>query len=556
MNRTGWRNAVSAALLCASVAASGCQSGGTAARGVRSESPLFEGMGRHHRAIKTSSALAHRYFNQGLTWAYAFNHDEAIRSFRDVLRQDPDCAMAYWGIALCNGPHINNPVVPPARSKEAWEALQQALARKDSVGAVDQALIMALSHRYAAQPPEDRRALDEAYAAAMREVWYSHRDDADVGALYAEAMMDLQPWDLWSPEGAPKGNTTEIVAVLEEVIDKSPEHPGALHFYIHAVEASPAPERALLAANRLRELVPAAGHLVHMPAHIDVRTGNWAEASDANERAIRADAHYRGLSPKQDFYRVYMAHNHHFLAYAAMMEGRSMKAIEAARAMIAGIPASYVAQNGALVDPYSAIVYEVLMRFGRWSDVLNEPRPPADLPITTALWRFARAVSYAAKGLIDDAQREQVEFRAAVARVPDGAMMAMNPADVVLSIAEHMLAGEIAYRRGYLDQAERELREAIRIEDTLRYMEPPDWVQPVRHTLAAILLEAGRTSDAEVLYREDLQRWPENGWSLYGLGRCLRARGADDEAAQIEQRFARAWRRADIKIAASCLCVK
>ncbi|MBI4716408.1 MAG: hypothetical protein HY763_01260 [Planctomycetes bacterium] len=532
----------------------GCHAPG-GARPSAGPPPLFEGMGSHTRRITTSSPEAQRYFNQGLTFTYAFNHDEAIRSFGEAARLDPNCAMAWWGIALCNGPHINNPAMPPERSKAAWGALAKAQSLLGHESPVEQGLIRALARRYADPPPADRKPLDEAYAAAMREVWQTNRNDADVAALFAEAMMDLRPWDLWTHEGRPQPGTEEIVATLEEALRQSPNHPGALHLYIHAVEASPRPDRAMDEADRLRDLVPAAGHLVHMPSHIDVRTGRWAQAADANVKAVDADRRYRRIVPRHGFYHVYMAHNHHFLAYAAMMEGRGALALDAARETIAGVPAEFLRRDAAMVDGVMPIAMEVLMRFGRWDEILRESRPRAGLPISRAFWHFIRGVARAAKGQVTQAEREQADFRKAVQRVPEGALMAINPAHKVLRIADHLLEGEIAFRRGDIDHAVSELRHAIEIEDGLQYMEPPDWIQPVRHTLGAFLVSTGRMSEAEEVYREDLKRWPENGWSLFGLWQCVKARGDSAEAGQLEQRFRKAWARADVNIASSCLCV-
>jgi tetratricopeptide (TPR) repeat protein len=516
--------------------------------------PLFEGLGNHRRAVTTSSPEAQRYFDQGLVWAFAFNHDEAIRSFDEAARLDPDCAMAYWGIALCHGPHINNPVMPEARSKAAWEALEKALAKRGKASPVERALIEALARRYADPAPQDRVPLDQAYAAAMKEVWSANRGDADIGHLYAESLMDLQPWDLWEKDGKPKGNTLEILAVLEAAISADPAHPGANHLYIHAVEASPFPAKGVPSADRLRDSVPGAGHLVHMPSHIDVQVGEWAKAAAANEKAIEADRRYREVSPRQEFYRVYMAHNHHFLAFASMMRGRSAEALRAAREMIAGVPAEFGAANAALVDPYLGIAIESLMRFGRWDDVLGEPEPPAIFPISRAKRLFARAAALGAKGLAAEARAEQAKFREAAAKVPAEAMMAINPAPKVLRIADLMLEGELLFREGRIDDSVKSLAEAVALEDELQYMEPPDWIQPVRHTLGAVLLKAGRVEEAEAVYRKDLEVWPENGWSLFGLWKCLEARGSD-EAADAKRRFDRTWAGADCEICATCLCV-
>lgn len=517
--------------------------------------PLFAGMGTHHRRVTTDVPLAQQYFDQGLVWAYAFNHDEAIRSFAEAARLDPNCAMAWWGIALCHGPHINNPIVPEERARAAWDAVQKALAVRDRASPVEQALIDAVARRYSAEPPKDRRPLDEAYAEAMSEVWARFPNDPDVGTLYAESLMDLQPWDMWTREKSPKGRTPEILTVLETVLALHPENPGANHLYIHAVEPSSNPDRANAAADRLRSAVPASGHLVHMPSHIDVLTGRWALAAEQNERAIRADTIYRRNSPRQGFYNLYMIHNHHMLSFAAMMQGRSELAIRAGREVFEMLPPEYLRAHAAFADPYMGALYDALKRFGRWDAILEEPPPPEYLPITTCMWRFSRAVACAAKGQVDRALCEQEAFRAAVRKVPADALMAINPAHKILAIAEHMLTGEIEYRRGNIDASVAALRKGIEIEDDLMYMEPPEWIQPVRHTLGAVLVDAGRWDEAEAVYREDLKKWPENGWSLLGLSQCLRARGDTKNLAGVERRLAAVWDRSDMKIDSSCLCV-
>lgn len=532
---------------------------GCAAPGFRvppgATAPLYEQIGSHRRTITTRSADAQRYFNQGLTWAYAFNHDEAIRAFEQAAALDPQCGMAWWGVALCHGPHVNNPIVPEPRARAAWEAVQKAQALKANATPVEQALIDAVAKRYAADPAAERRPLDEAYAAAMGEVWKRFPQDSDVGTLYAEALMDLQPWDYWGAGGAPKGRIEEVLAVLESVLAIDPNNPGANHLYIHAVEASPFPEKGIAAADRLRRSVPIAGHLVHMPSHIDVQVGRWSQAADTNEAAIRSDERYRAITPKQNFYRVYMAHNHHFLSFAAMMSGRSATALRAAREMLAGIPADFARENAPLVDPFLSAELDVLMRFGRWEEILLKPQPAPDFPITVALWHYKRGVALAALGRLDEAAVEQRAFAEARARVPADALMGINRAHTILDIAERVLTGEIALRRGDLDAAIRELRAAVAIEDSLLYMEPPEWVQPVRHTLGAVLVKAQRWAEAEAVYRDDLKVWPENGWSLFGLAQCLRARGATEEARAVQKRFETTWARADIEIPSTCLCV-
>lgn len=517
---------------------------------------LFDGLGDHHRTITTSSPEAQKYFDQGLTWAYAFNHDEAIRSFTRAAELDPSCAIAWWGVALCNGPHINNPMMDEERSRRAWDALQKARSLRAGATPVEVSLIDALTRRYAWPAPHDRMPLDHAYADAMRGVWSTYPADADIATLFAESLMDLRPWDLWTQDGQPQPGTQEVVVALESALQLDPSHPGANHLYIHTMEASPQAAKAVDSAERLRTLVPAAGHLVHMPAHIDVRTGQWAKASDSNVAAIAADRAYRKIVPRQGFYHVYMAHNNHFLAFSAMMECRREVALKSARAMIEGVPEEFIVTAAPLVDPVMSIEYEVYKRFGMWDKMLKAPAPDQRLPITTAMWRMNRGLAYAAKGELDAARHEQTKMREKVASLPNDAMMTINPAATVLKIADLLLDAEIAVAEDRTDDAVSQLREAAAIEDTLRYMEPPDWIQPVRHTLGAVLVGAGRYSEAEWVYRDDLRKWPENGWSLLGLAQCLEARGAADEAADVRARLDRVWSRADQRPATSCACVK
>jgi tetratricopeptide (TPR) repeat protein len=521
---------------------------------------IFKGLGSYHRAATTTNAEAQRYFDQALTWTYSFNHDEAIRSYTEAARLDPNFAAAWWGVALCNGPHINNPVMDEEHSKAAWEALQKAEGLKDKASAEERALIEALGARYADPAkgklpltPEERAPLDKAYADAMAKVHDQFPRDVDLATLYVESLMDTHPWDLWNHDGTPKEWTPRIVSTLESVLAASPDHPGANHLYVHAVEASGHPEKGLASADRLCTLVPASGHMVHMPAHIYIHVSHWDKAAEQNRVAIAADKAYRALSPRQGFYAFYMAHNHQFLSYACMMEGRSGESISAAHDMVTGVPDAFIQNAPAVIDGYMHIEIEALLRFGKWDELLALKQPPAILPIYTAFWRYGRATAYNAKGMATEAEHEQAEFRKAVEAVPAEAMMAQNKGHVVLKLADHALAGEIAFRRGSIDDAVSHLTEAVKIEDGLNYMEPPDWVWPVRHSLGAVLLSAGRNKEAEAVYREDLKRWPDNGWSLYGLSKALAAQGSP-EAAEVEARFKKAWARADIQIGSSCLC--
>lgn len=536
-----------------------CHSGGSAGWTRASEArggsvPLFKGLGDHRRTVTTSSPQAQKYFDQGLIWTYAFNHDEAIRAYTEAARLDPNCAMAWWGIAYANGPHINKPEMDADRSKAAWEAVRKAIALAPSVSEVERSMISALGTRYSSDPAADRKPLDEAYATAMAEVFRLYPNDADVACLYAEAMMDLRPWDLWTKDGKPQPGTTTILGVLEKAMRLNPSHPGANHLYIHCTEASPNPQKGVAAADRLAGLVPAAGHLVHMPAHTYCRVGRWADACEANIKAKEADRRYRELVPDQGFYRLYMAHNPHFLAWASMMEGRSAVSLAAAREVIRGVPEEYLKTNP-FMDGFMTIELEALMRFGRWDEILRAAEPPSYLPVTRSIWRFARGVAFAAKGDVDNAERERGHFNEAAAKVPKDTPFGNNKADQVLAIAGKVLSGEIAFRRKAVDVAVAELSEAVRLEDELKYNEAPDWIVPARHALGAILLDAGRYDEAEKVYRQDLAVWPNNGWGLYGLAKSLRAKGAVAEAATVQAQFDKVWARADIKIGSSCLCV-
>lgn len=517
--------------------------------------PKFAGLGDHHRAISTESAEAQAYFDQGLAFLFGFNHAEALRSFERAAKLDPNCAAIHWAIALAIGPHINFPIVDEPHARAAWAALAKARKGAEHATPVERALIEAVARRYADPQPEDRKPLDAAYAKAMRELWKTYPNDADIGALFAESLMDLWPWDLWGPDGQPRADTEEVVKTLEAVLARAPRHPLALHLYIHAIEASPHPEKAAEAADRLRDLQPGLGHMVHMPSHIDVRLGRWRQAIDANEKAIVADARYREQSPDQNFYRLYMAHNHHLLAYAAIMRGQSQRSTAAIRRMLAEIPDAWLTENAPFADGMFAMPYELHIRFGRWDEMLAEPEPLAILPIARAYRTYARGVAFAAKGQVAEARAEQRAFLAAKSALPDEAMFVQNKAAAVLGVAEAVLEGEIAYREGRVDDAIAALSEAVRREDGLRYIEPPDWIQPVRHILGAALMDAGKFAEAEAVYRADLKRNPDNGWSLHDLARSLRMQGKTDEARRVEAEFATAWKDADVTLSSSCYCL-
>ena len=542
------------ASLASAAACGGLGSGGSGA--AERGAVWFDTLGTYGRKVTTSSPEAQRWFDQGLVWLYAFNHDEAAHAFGEAARLDPNCAMAQWGIALANGPHINKPGLEPEKEKTACAAARRAheLASVGAATPVEIDLIAAVQTRYS-DPPGDRAAEDAAYADAMRSVWRDHSSDADVGTLFAESMMDLRPWDLWTNDGKPQPGTDEIVATLDAVLAKRPDHPGACHFLIHASEASPTPDHALPAADRLRAMVPGAGHLVHMPAHIDLRLGRYADAAAANERAIEADRVYVERTSPPGFYCVYISHNHGFLAYASMMQGRSEIAIREARATVAAIPEEFQKAAAAAVDGYVAIPWHALVRFGKWKEILDEPEPPAHLPICRATRHYARGVALANLGRVEDARAEAAAFETVAATIPKDAPSGNSKAEDVLAIARHMLSGEIAYAADRPDEAFAELRAAAKREDGLRYDEPPDWMMHSRHALGALLLKSGRAEEAEAVYREDLVRHPENVWALAGLAGSLRARNSPDAAAA-EERFKKAAANADCAIDASCFCGK
>jgi tetratricopeptide (TPR) repeat protein len=518
--------------------------------------PHYQGLGDHTRKVTTANTEAQKYFDQGMSFLFAFNHDEAIRSFKRAAELDPSCAMAHWAIALANGPHINYPLVPPEHAKAAWDALAQAQAHAAKGTDTERALIEALAARYANPQPEDRSPLDAAYADAMRKVWAAHPDDADVGALFAESMMDLRPWNLWTHDKKAEPGTEEIIATLEAALKTDPSHPLANHLYIHALEMSPTPELAVEEADRLRTLQPAMGHNVHMPSHIDVLLGKWARAAAQNEAAIAADTEFRKLAPKkQGFYRVYMAHNQHMLTFAAMMQGRKERSLSAIKQLVADMPEDWVKENALMVDGFIGAPYEVMLRFGAWDDVLAAPEAPEYLPLTRALRHYARGVALAAQGKAKEAREEQAAFVEGKAKIPADSMVSNNTSMAIAELAGSVLEGEISFREGKIEAGLKSLRDGVVREDALHYDEPPGWIQPVRHALGAALLQAGKFKEAEAVYREDLKIRPENGWSLYGLSRALKARKKNDEAAAVEARFNEAWKDADIELSSSCLCL-
>lgn len=518
-------------------------------------SPLLDDLGNFHRPVTTPDKMAQRFFDQGLTLTYGFNHAEAVRSFKEAARVDPDCAMAYWGQALALGPNINDPAPGAEREREAYAAARKAVELRVKASEVEQALIDALAKRFSDQQGKDRKELNMAYAEAMAGVHQRFPDDPDVGTLYADAIMNTMPWDYWTKDGQPKPGTEKAVAALEKVKRDYPDHPGAHHFYIHAVEASKNPDRGVPSADRLGGLVPRAGHLVHMPAHIYIRVGRYSDASDANVRAIAADEDYLTQCRSQGIYpAAYYPHNIHFLTATLAMEGRSREMLEAARKVAAHHKDEMLHEEGfGFPHLLRSIPTLALVRFGRWDEILQLPEPGPHSRYVQAIWRFARGMALQAKGQLSEARSElaALEEFAKDPALDQLKIWDLNSLGSLTRIASGVLAGEIAAREKKYDTAVRHLRRAVEEEDSLLYSEPPDWPNPPRHNLGAVLLEAGRAADAERVYREDLTRHRNNGWSLYGLAKSLEAQGRRDEAAEARKQFLVAWSKADIELTAS-----
>jgi tetratricopeptide (TPR) repeat protein len=514
--------------------------------------PRLQNLGDHKFIVTTSSPRAQLFISQGIMLTYGFNHAEASRSFREAARLDPNCAMAYWGMALVLGPNINL-AMPPENEPKAYEMIRKAIALKKNASEREQAYIDALATRYSKEAKPDRNARDRAFAEAMRQLGQRYPDDLDAATLYAESLMDLRPWNYWTRDLKPYPETVKIHSVLESVLARNPNHPGAIHLYIHAVELG-RPELAEAGADRLWKLAPGAGHLVHMPSHIFRRVGRYANASQSNQDAIAADEDYIVQCRAQGLYPLaYYPHNIHFLWDSATMEGRSLPAIEAARKSASSIPEG-AWREVPLLHQFLVAPLFAYTRFGEWNSILSEPRPPEDSLFWTGVWHYSRGLAFTAKGNLDDASRELVSLQGLAAdKSLDGfrVTFSRNGAKAILDIAVEVLTGEIAARRGYYDKAIARLHRAILFEENLIYNEPPDWHVPVRQALGAVLLEAGRAAEAESIYWQDLSLNRENGWSLFGLMQSLKAQGKKEQAAGIEERFRKAWSRADVTLTAS-----
>ena len=510
-------------------------------------------LGGFHRGVSTDSVTCQSWFDQGLAMLYGFQYGGAERCFTQAAHEDPECAMARWGMAAANGPFINRSDVGAAASKEAIQDLQLA---KKAVHAspLERELIDAQEARFSQDGPADRTKLNRDYADAMGKVWARHPDDADVGALFGEALVDERPWDQWSKSGAPSPGTLEAIATFREVLKRNPRHPQALHMLIHAEEASPHPEDALQAADTLLNLQPDLGHMQHMPVHIYNRTGEWEKSVKASLVAISQSRTYM-RSRRIEVGGPSVDHYDHALAYAASMDGQSAIALQALN--LKEIGGGWLEKNGPDYDSDLALPIKVMQRFGKWEEILHLPDFGPKMPQTRAMQLGARAVALAALGRLEEAKVEQAKFGPALEAVPAAATWdEFIKARELLGIESHIMNGEILIREsGHEAEAISELRLAVKSEDALHYEEPPTWIQPTRHVLGAALLKVANYKEAEAVFREDLQRSRPNGWSLYGLGRALEGEGRTAEARETMRRFQAAWRFADIKIDSSCLCL-
>ncbi len=503
---------------------------------------LLQGTGHHHHPVSTSNPEAQKFFDQGLAMVYGFNHGEAIRSFRRAAELDPNLAMAHWGIALALGPNINAEMSPD-QHKQAWDAVQEAQRLAPKASPREQAYVRAIAVRYSSDPKAEVAPLQRQYADAMRELSKQYPDDLDAQTLFAESLMNLYPWKLWSLDGKPSPVTEEAAAALESVMNRDPSHMGANHYYIHVVEASPNPQRALPAAQRLGALAPAVGHLVHMPAHIFMRVGEYDAAAKANIDAAAADKKYFEGGGVDGIYRGYWAHNLHFLSAAYSMQGRYADSLRAAEE-------TYEVLKPLLTQPsvqsMASAAVLVPVRFRDWKKVLAMPEPAADLTTLRNLWLFARGMALACTGDVKAAASVREQLRASMAKLPDDRTYGNNPEKQVMQLPLFLLDAKIAEVRGDLPQALGHLREAVVAEDALGYNEPPDWYYPPsREALAAFLLKLNQPAEAEAVFREDLRRNQRSGRSLWGLVESLKAQGKADSAALIQPQATLAWARAD-----------
>ncbi len=507
---------------------------------------LMTGLGSLHHPVSTTKPEAQRFFDQGLSLVFAFNHDEAVRSFKRAAEIDPQMAMAWWGVALALGPNINMDV-DLAHEQAAVDAAQKAVALAKNKPEIERAYIEALAKRYSVDPKSDLKKLAIDYKNAMGELVKKYPDDLDAAVLYAESAMDLRPWQLWKADGKPAEGTEEIVAVLESVLRRNPNHAGAIHYYIHTVEASPNPDRALAYAPRLSKLMPAAGHLVHMPAHIYQRTGDYEAAAESNEDAAAADRAYLTNTSGPGIYGLmYYSHNLHFLAIAYSMQGRLIEAANASKLLAGNV--SPAVKEMPMLEGFLTVTPLIYVKFDRWDDIQKLRQPDPDLPGLSAVCHFARGMADASQGRVAKAEGDRQAFAAAARSIPAGAMFGLNPASRIMSIADKVLAARIASAKGDIKNSIESLRQAVELEDALAYDEPPAWFLPVREMLGGALMKQGDFATAEQVFRDDLQRNRRNGRSLFGLMESLKAQQKDAAAAMVQREFESAWKNADVKL--------
>ena len=552
--------------LLGSVAAVGCggdvdsQSSTAPAQSLaqRAGAPLFEGMGDYHMSITTADPDAQRYFDQGMVLAFGFNHAESIRSFRAAQTLDPTCAMCFWGEALATGPNINvtsngKAIMAPAERASARAAIDQALALMDDVSPKEQDWIRALDQRYDGEADTPRDPLDRAWANALADMAARYPDDTTVASVYAEALMNTMPWDYWGPDGEAKPDTQAVIASLEAVMDADPDHPLALHLYIHALEASSNAAKAEPAADRLANLVPGSGHLVHMPSHIYFRVGRYQDSALANIRAAEVDEAYIAQCNAQGFYpALYYPHNIHFLWASATMQGQSALSLDSARRVVANVRVEQV-EKFPTIQFFRTIPMLSLVRFARWEEILEEPEPYEPFAFARAVWHYGRGVAHAALGDLGAARVELAAIEELEPEVDEIFMGNVYPARDLLEIAKSLLRGEMAYRSGDAANAVLAFEEAVALQDALPYTEPPFWYYPTRQSLGAALLASNRLAEAQAVFEEDLEQYPMNGWSMFGLAEALRRQGDERGAEQMTARFQTVWQFADVSLATSIM---